>query len=100
MIAKEQIKCCMCLFQCFENSDVLDLKQLKAIHPGASIRQGDFSPLICQNCDAAGRVLNQKVVDELSKYVPGSEGTQMYLQAQVWIHAPYRESNFGTPRNH
>lgn len=66
-------------------ASVLDLKQLKAIHLGTSIRQGDFSDLICQNCDATGRVLNQKVVDELSKYVPGSEGTQMYFGTPLEI---------------
>lgn len=61
-------------------ASVLDLKQLKANYPGASIRHEDLSPLIRQTCNAAGRVLSQKIVDELHQYVPGSEGTQTYLQ--------------------
>lgn len=57
-----------------------------------------MGPLIRQNCDAAGRVLSQKLVDELAVHVPGSESTQLYLQAEVWVHTPYRDDKFGPPQ--
>ena len=78
-------------------ASVHDLKLLKQNFSGAYIRHGDISPLIQQNCDAAGRILSQKSVDELAAHVPGSSATQLYLQAEVWIHAPYRDNAFGTP---
>ena len=77
-------------------ASVHDLQHLKHVHPAASIQHGDISPLINQNCDAAGRVLCQQVITELEQYVPGSEATQLYLQAEVWMHAPYR-SYCGSP---
>ena len=54
--------------------------------------------MIQQNCDAAGRVLSQELVAELAQYVPGSESTQLHLQAEVWIHAPYHNEKFGSPQ--
>ena len=57
----------------------------------------DISPYIHQNCDATSRVLTNLVVSELAKNVPGSEATQLYLQASVWLHAPFRNENFGSP---
>ena len=30
-------------------------------------------------------------------YVPSSNGTQLYLQASLWMHEPFRNDNFGSP---
>lgn len=79
-------------------ASVHDLRMLKQVHPYACIRHGDISPLICQNCDAAGRVLSQTLVQQLALHVPGSEASQLYLQASVWIHVPYRDNMFGSPK--
>uniref|UniRef100_A0A1X7VFT4 Uncharacterized protein n=1 Tax=Amphimedon queenslandica TaxID=400682 RepID=A0A1X7VFT4_AMPQE len=79
-------------------ASVHDLRQLKEVLPNASIKQGDISPLINQNCDAAGRVLNQTLINELKKHVPGSEASQLYLQASAWVHVPYHNNEFGPPK--
>ena len=67
------------------------------VHPASTIKHGDVSPYICQNCDATFRVLTQTVIVELKVHVPGSKGTQLYLQVAVWMHAPYRNDKFGPP---
>ena len=78
-----------------------DLCHLKQVHPVSTVKHGDISPYIRQNCHVTSRVLTQAVVDDLKMYVPGSQGTQlhvyMYLQAAVWKHAPYRNEKFGPP---
>ena len=78
-------------------ASVHDIRILKQVLPNASVKHADISPLINQNCDAAGRVLNAKLIEELAKHVPGSEATQLYLQASVWVHVPYRNNKFGPP---
>ena len=74
-----------------------DLHHLKLVHPASKIKYGDISPYIHQNCNATSHVLTQTVVDELGAYVPGSQATQLYLQAAVWTHSPYRIDGFGSP---
>ena len=37
------------------------------------------------------------MIDELVQYVPESKGTQLYLQAAVWTHEPFRNDKFGPP---
>lgn len=49
------------------------------------------------HCDATARILTQGTVDLLAQHVPESTGTQLYLQASVWIHEPFRNSAFGDP---
>ena len=74
-----------------------DLNHLKRVHPTSIIKHGDISPYIRQNCDATSRILNQSLISELETCVPASNGTQLYLQAAIWTHAPYRNDKFGTP---
>lgn len=76
---------------------VRDLHNLKLLHPASKIKFGDISTHIRQNCDATARVLTQSVVDDLATYVPGSRATQLYLQAAVWTHTPFRIDGFGSP---
>ena len=76
---------------------IQDLCHLKQVHPASTVKHGDISPHIRQNCDATSRVLTQTVIDDLKMYVPGSQSTQLYLQAAVWTHAPYRNEKFGPP---
>ena len=78
-------------------ASVQDLCHLKKIHPASIIKHGDITPYIRQNCDATSRVLTQTTIDELKAHVPGSQGTQLYLQAAVWTHVPYRNDKFGSP---
>ena len=78
-------------------ASIQDLCHLKQVHPASVVKHGDISPHIRQNCNATSRVLTQTVIDELKTYVPGSEATQLILQAAVWTHAPYRNDRFGPP---
>lgn len=78
-------------------ASIQDLHLLEHVKPTSTIRYADISSLIKQNCDATSRVLSQKSVDELASNVPDSEGTQLYLQAAVWTHAPFRNDKFGPP---
>ena len=75
---------------------VQDLCFLKQTLPSAHIKHGDISPHIRQNCDAKSRVLTQTTIDELQRHIPGLEGTQLYLQAAVWTHTPYRNDKLGS----
>ena len=58
------------------------------------MKHTDITPLIKQNCDATARVLTEGTVIELATFVPG---TQLYLRASFWVHAPFRDSNFASP---
>ena len=79
----------------FQNSDIQDLRKL---HPSSSsIRFGDITPEIKQNCDATSRVINEKVVHDLKTYLPGLKGTQLYLIAANCTHEPFRNDRFGPP---
>ena len=78
-------------------ASIQDLHLLKHLKPTCTIKFADISYLIKQNCDATSRVLTQKAVDELASNIPDSEGTQLFLQAAVWTHAPYRNDKFGPP---
>ena len=76
---------------------IQDLIYLNQVHPTSIIKHGDISPYNRQNCDATSRVLTDTLIDELKTYVPSSTATQLYLQAAVWTHAPYRNDKFGPP---
>ena len=76
---------------------VQDLHQLKRVFPDSVIKHGDISTRIHQNCDATTRVLTNTVITELQAHVPASNATQLYIQAAVWTHCPYRNENFGSP---
>ena len=78
-------------------ASIQDLRLLKYLKPTSTIKYADISSLVKQNCDATSRVLSQKAVDELASNIPDSEGTQLYLQAAVWTHAPFRNDKFGPP---
>ena len=76
---------------------IQDLHTLKLRYPKALIKHTDITPHINQNCDATCRVLTDKTVQELATYVPEARGTQLYLKASYWVHAPFRNSSFGSP---
>ena len=76
---------------------IQDLKLLKKRCPGTKIRHADITPHVRQNCDAAVRVLSSNTVEDLKTYVPSSNATQLYLQASLWVHEPFRNDNFGSP---
>ena len=78
-------------------ASIQDLHLLKHLKPTSTIKYADISSLIKQNCDATSRVLSQKAINELASNVPDSEGTQLFLQAAVWTHAPFRNDKFGSP---
>ena len=76
---------------------IQDLHLLKKNNPSCPVKYGDITPFLRQNCDATARVLTQAVVDALASSVVGSQATQLYLQASIWIHAPFRNEKFGPP---
>ena len=67
------------------NRNVAISFRIKQVLPNESVKHADISPL---NCDAAGRVLNAKLMEELAKHVLGPEVTQWYTQISVWVHVP------------
>lgn len=83
--------------QHYKTASIQDLISLKARWPAVKIKHSDITPHVKQNCDATARILTQNIVSELAQHVPESTGTQLYLQASVWTHAPYRNNEFGTP---
>ena len=85
-------------FQQYQTADIQELRNLKMFQPSTcSIKYADITQEIKQNCDATSRVINQKVVVGLKAFVPGSEGTQLYLLAAACTHEPYRNERFGPP---
>ena len=76
---------------------VQDLHQLKRVFPASIIKHGDISTRMHQNCDATTRVLTKTVITELQEHVPASNATQLYIQAAVWTHCPYRNEKYGSP---
>ena len=76
---------------------IQDLHLLKKGNPQYPVKYGDITPFMRQDCDATSRVLTQDVVEALASTVPGSQATQLYIQASVWIHAPFRNEKFGPP---
>lgn len=76
---------------------VQDLHQLKRVYPSTAVKYGDITKHIRQNCDATSRVLTVKVITKLADHVPRSSATQLFLQAVVWTHVPYRNERFGPP---
>ena len=76
---------------------VQDLHQLKRVFPASIIKHGDISTRMHQNCDATTRVLTNTVITELQAHVPASNATQLYIQAAVWTHCPYRDEKYGSP---
>ncbi len=84
-------------FQRYRTADIQDLRKLKMRNPSSSIKFADITPLVKQNCDATSRVICQRVVEDLKTFVPGSEGTQLYLLAATATHKPFRNDQFGPP---
>jgi hypothetical protein len=78
--------------QHYSTATIEDLQSLKKRCPKAEIRHSDITPHIKQNCDATARILTQNTVDLMAQHVPESTGTQLYLQASVWVHEPFRNS--------
>ena len=84
-------------FQQYKTADIQDLRKLKLANPSCTIKFADITPKVRQNCDATTRVLTQHVISDLKKFVPGSEGTQLYLTAATATHEPFRNTRFGPP---
>lgn len=84
-------------FQKYKKADAQDLRKLKFANPSCSIKFADITPKVKQNCDATSRVLTHRVIDDLKKFVPESEGTQLYLVAATATHEPFRNTQFGPP---
>lgn len=82
--------------QQYSIATIQDLKTLKHRKPNCTIRYADITPQVKQNCDATVRVLSTSTLEDLSRYVPESGATQLYIQAAVWTHEPYR-NKFGPP---
>ena len=50
-----------------------------------------------QNSDACERLFTERIADLLDIYVPGSQGTSLYIRAVFHLIEPFRKPNFGTP---
>lgn len=83
--------------QHYKIASIQDLHTLKSRCPTAGIKHTDITPLVKQNCDATTRALTDKTISDFATYVPESKGTQLYLKTSVWVHAPFRNSKFGSP---
>ena len=83
--------------QLYQTASIRDLHTLKSRFPNSNVRHSDINKYIKQNCDATTRVLTTTTIQELATHVPESKGTQLYLQAAVWTHEPFRNNNFGPP---
>ena len=84
--------------QQYSIASIQDLKILKHRKPNCTIRHADIiiTPHVHQNCDATVRVVSTQTNDDLSTHVPESGGTQLYLQAAVWTHEPFRKPEVRT----
>ena len=83
--------------QLYQTASIQDLHTLKNRLPNSRARHSDINRHIEQSCDAATRVLTAVTIQELATHVPESRGTQLYLQAAVWTHEPFRNNKFGPP---
>ena len=83
----------------YHTATIRDLQTLKKKKRNASatVKHCDITPHVKQNCDATARLLTCTTIAQLAKYVPESKGTQLYLQAAVWTHEPFRNDRFGPP---
>ena len=50
-----------------------------------------------QNSDACERLFTERVADLLDTYVPGSQGTSLYIRSVFHLIEPFRKPNFGSP---
>ena len=77
---------------------IQDLKALKAKQPNIKVRHADITSHVRQNCDATARVLSRGTIEDLTKFLPSAKATKLYLQASLWIHEPFRNEKFGSPK--
>ncbi len=58
--------------QLYKVATIHDLRKLKRLHPGCSIKQADtcITLHVCQNCDATSRLLQLSIVEELEQHIP------------------------------
>ena len=52
-----------------------------------------------QNSDACERLFTPRIADLLEKYVPGSQGTVLYIRAVHSLLQPFRVPDFGSPKD-
>ena len=83
--------------QLYSIDSIKDLITLKSRNANAAVHHADITPYLRQNCDATVRVISATTIEQLSVYVPESEATQLYLQAALWTHEPFRNRSFGSP---
>ena len=50
-----------------------------------------------QNSDACERLFTKQIADLLDAYVPGSQGTSLYVHAVFHLIEPFRKPDFGSP---
>ena len=50
-----------------------------------------------QNSDACERIFTQRIADLLDEYVPGSQGTSLFVRAVTHLIEPFRNPAFGSP---
>lgn len=50
-----------------------------------------------QNSDACERLFTKRIADLLDAYVPGSQGTSLYVHAVFHLIEPFRKPDFGSP---
>ena len=50
-----------------------------------------------QNSDAFERIFTQRIADLLDEYVPGSQGTSLFVRAVTHLIEPFRNPAFGSP---
>ena len=50
-----------------------------------------------QNSDACEHLFTEQIADLLDEYVPGSQGTSLYIRAVFHLIEPFRKPNFGGP---
>ena len=50
-----------------------------------------------QNSDACERIFTQRIADLLDEYVPGSQGTSLFVRAVTHLVEPIRNPAFGSP---
>ena len=50
-----------------------------------------------QNSDACERLFTERVADLLDTYIPGSQGTSLYIRTVFHLLEPFRKPKFGSP---
>ena len=74
-----------------------DVCEKKGIVCGFSSLDLELGKFFDQNSDAADRMFTLRIADLLDQYVPGSQGTSLFIRAVYCIIEPFRDLQFGSP---